>query len=149
MMRILIICTANICRSPMAEHLFKAVFKNCQVTVDSAGIHGQYGLSADGVIKKMLVAQGLDSIRHHQSKPLTSSMSGQYDLYLCMENHHLDALQKMIPSVTGRAYLYGYWENEEILDPHARSEEHYLLALQKITKATQDWFDKLPQLGML
>ena len=149
MLRILVICTANICRSPMGEYLLKEALKGHAVEVDSAGIHGQHGIEADSTVVKILEEQGVTDIRAHKSKPVVSGMSGQYDLYLCMEQHHLNDLTHIIPSVTGRAYLFGHWANQEIADPHKLPEAHYRLAHEQITKATQDWLEKLPLLGML
>lgn len=149
MLRILIICTANICRSPMAEYLLKDAFKGRQVLVESAGIHGQHGMEADDTVVKLLEAQGMNDIKNHRSKPVVSGMAGQYDLFLCMEQHHLEDLQQIIPGITGRAYLFGHWTSQEIADPHKMPEAHYLIAQEQITNATQDWLEKLPQLGML
>ena len=149
MLRILIVCTANICRSPMAEYLLKTALKDRQAEIESAGIHGQHGIEADDTVVKLLEAQGMSDIKNHRSKPVVSGMAGQYDLFLCMEKHHLADLQQIIPGVTGRAYLYGHWSNQEIADPHKLSEAHYHVAHQQIMKATQEWLEKLPQLGML
>lgn len=149
MLRILIVCTANICRSPMAQYLLKAALKDRQVEIDSAGIQGQYGHEPDDTVVKLLEAQGIVDIKHHRSKPMVSGMAGQYDLFLCMEKHHLSDLQQIMPSVIGRAYLYGHWSNQEIGDPHNLSEAHYHVAHEQIMKASQQWLEKLPQLGML
>lgn len=133
----------------MAEYLLKAALKNQQAEIQSAGIHGQHGIEADDTVVKLLEAQGMADIKNHRSKPVVSGMAGQFDLFLCMEQHHLDDLQRIIPSVTGRAYLYGHWSNLEIADPHKLPETHYRIAQEQITKATQEWLEKLPQLGML
>lgn len=149
MLRILVVCTANICRSPMGEYLLKEALKGHAIEVDSAGIHGQHGIEADATVVKILNEHGITDIQHHKSKPVVSGMSDQYELFLCMEQHHLDDLRSIIPNITGRAYLYSHWSNQEIADPHKLSEAHYRLAHEQITRATQDWLEKLPLLGML
>lgn len=58
-MKIIFVCLGNICRSPMAEAMFKQMVRNAnlqdQITVDSAGTSDiAAGLSADSRTKKIL-----------------------------------------------------------------------------------------------
>ncbi|MGV1015858.1 MAG: hypothetical protein ACOYBW_00615 [Fluviibacter phosphoraccumulans] len=149
MLRILVICTANICRSPMAEYLLKEALRGQAVHIASAGIHGQPGIPADPIVSKMLAEQGINAIEQHQSQAVVTNMIDQFDLYLCMEQHHLDELQIIMPSVTGRAYLFGHWTGQEIADPHQLPEAHYLVAHAQIIEATRAWVSHLPRLGLL
>lgn len=149
MLRILVVCTANICRSPMGEHLLRQRLKGMTVEVDSAGVSGQHGIEADPVVQKMLIEKGISEIEKHKSKPIVSGMSGQYDLFLCMESHHLSDIQQIMPSITGRAYLFGHWTSEEIPDPHNMEEPHYRLAYETIANASRHWQEKLPLLGLI
>lgn len=149
MLRILVVCTANICRSPMGEQLLKRALVGLPVEVDSAGVSGVHGIEADSVVKKMLLEEGISEIESHKSKPVISGMSSQYDLFLCMESHHMSDLQHIMPSVTGRAYLFGHWTSEEIPDPHNLEEAHYRLAYETISNAAKQWQEKLPLLGLV
>lgn len=149
MLRILVICTANICRSPMGEVLLRQALSGRKVQVDSAGIHGQHGMPADTTVAMLLNENGLPEINDHKSKPVVSGMSGQYDLYLCMENHHMADLKSMIPNATGRIYLFGHWQKKEIPDPVTKPEVEYRKALASIEEAAKAWPDKLMALGLL
>lgn len=133
----------------MAEYVLKDVLRGRDVLVESAGIHGQHGQDADSVVVSILAEQGIRDVASHKSKPVVSGMSGLYDLFLCMEKHHLNDLQTIIPSITGRAYLFGHWSSQEIADPHKMPEAHYRIAHEQITKASHEWLEKLPLLGLL
>lgn len=133
----------------MAEYLLKEALRGQAVHIASAGIHGQPGIPADTIVTKILAEQGITGIEQHQSQPVVTSMIDQFDLFLCMEQHHLDELQVIMPSVTGRAYLFGHWAGQEIADPHQMPEAHYLVARAQITEATQSWVSHLPRLGLL
>lgn len=133
----------------MAEYILKDALRGNDVLIESAGIHGQHGHDADPEVVRILAECKINKVACHKSKPVVSGMSGQYDLFLCMEQHHLNDLQTIIPSITGRAYLFGHWTNQEIADPHKMPESHYRIAHEQITKASQDWLEKLPLLGLL
>lgn len=148
MLKILVICTANICRSPMGELLLRDALSGQAVQVDSAGIHGQHGMPADETVARLLKEIGVEDIDQHASKPVVSGMIPQYDLFLCMEKHHLEDLQSISPNVTGRAYLFGHWSNLEIADPHRLTEDHYRRAMAQIQEASDAWCQKLPMLGL-
>ncbi|MEO7124156.1 MAG: low molecular weight protein-tyrosine-phosphatase [Lacisediminihabitans sp.] len=67
--RICFVCTGNICRSPMAEVVFRAMVKRAgfagKVTVISAGTGDWHvGENADGRTVAALAARGYDGSRH-------------------------------------------------------------------------------------
>lgn len=133
----------------MAQLLLKRALSGHDVEITSAGIHGQHCMPADPTVNKMLHEAGLPEIDAHQSKPVVSGMAGQYDLYLCMENHHVSDLKSMIPSATGRVYLFGHWQKQEIPDPVAKPEVEYRKAYAAIDVAAQAWPQKLKAMGLL
>lgn len=149
MLRIVVICTANICRSPMARLILQETLSGFNVQVDSAGVQAQHGLGADDTVTSMLNERGLHGIDQHRSKPLLSGMLPQYDLFLCMERHHLEEVLSMDSHITGRAYLFGHWTDTEISDPHLSTDERYQDALTLIQRAAQSWKDMLPLLGLV
>ena len=133
----------------MGEVLLRKALASANVQVDSAGIHGQHGMPADTTVAMLLHEHGLPEIDRHKSKPVVSGMSGQYDLYLCMENHHMADLKSMIPNATGRIYLFGHWQKMEIPDPVTKPEVEYRKAFTAIEEAANVWPQKLMALGLL
>jgi protein-tyrosine-phosphatase len=95
MAHILIICTANICRSPVAEALIRDRLQKRGLddwTVSSAGTWAQIrgGAAENSVL--VMAQQGLD-ISDHQSRMVEESHLEQADLVLCMESGHAEALR--------------------------------------------------------
>jgi protein-tyrosine phosphatase len=87
--RVLVVCTGNICRSPMAEVLLAARFglAGVDATVTSAGILYDGRPASDGAIAAMATL-GLD-LRAHASRTLDREMIAASDLVIAMEPRHL------------------------------------------------------------
>lgn len=136
----------------MAEHLLKAKLRGFDVHIDSAGISGAYASRADQEVVKMLKSEGIDGvdgIENHLSKPISQINPTDFDLILCMESHHLEDLQRLVPQATGRTFLMGHWKGEEIEDPHGLDQLEYLRALGQIRSSIEDWQNNLSDMGLL
>lgn len=103
-MNVLVICTANICRSPMAAELlrFAADRRGATVHVDSAGLlPGGRPVSPGSV--RALAALGL-SIEGHVSRRLERHMVSNADLVLTMEARHISEAAVLAPQRFGRIF---------------------------------------------
>jgi protein-tyrosine phosphatase len=95
MAAILLICTANICRSPMAEAIFKAKLGEVFKTIASAGVHADpRGGPVDARAAAALGRHNYSLDRKWRSRRVEPEQFGQYDLVLAMEAEHVDALRK-------------------------------------------------------
>jgi protein-tyrosine-phosphatase len=103
---ILFVCTANICRSPMAMGLFKARLKDDgrEWRVESAGTWAMDGAPAAENTQKVVARRGVD-ISEHRSRIVSGELLEQFDLILAMEQHQKEALQVEFPEVKDRVYL--------------------------------------------
>lgn len=91
-MRILVLCSANQCRSPMAEVLLRRALPGAEVR--SAGTLYEGGVPASGGSVRAMAARGL-SLDDHRSRRLEREMLDDVDLILGMARHHLrDAVVK-------------------------------------------------------
>jgi protein-tyrosine-phosphatase len=84
---LLFVCTGNICRSPMAEGMMKALLPpvpNRRITVLSAGTHAADGLPAETRAVHAALEYGAD-IGGHRSQAVDGSMVARADLILVME----------------------------------------------------------------
>ncbi|MFZ4289622.1 low molecular weight protein-tyrosine-phosphatase [Variovorax sp. HJSM1_2] len=100
MRNILIVCTANICRSPMAEIVanHKAQQRGLRLHFDSAGTHAAKGLAQpDSRAKTVLEKRGY-KIKKGRSRKIDPKDFERFDLILAMDRTHLDTLQKLCPS---------------------------------------------------
>lgn len=83
-MRVLFICTGNICRSPMGELLFRTYTQGTSLEVGSAGTHSLAGHSIDPSSKALMDAVGINSSQF-RSTQLTQDIADNSDLILCFE----------------------------------------------------------------
>ena len=121
---ILMACTGNICRSPMAEglllHLLPESLKPL-VFVSSAGTHGLHGNRAEPFAVKAASAHGAD-ISGHRAGALNATMIRSADLVLAMENFHIDMINDLLFFRCKYARLLGTFaperESPEIEDPY-------------------------------
>lgn len=89
---IVTVCTANICRSPMAEALLRHALqaepeplRSCKVV--SAGVAARKGEKVSPNSVDALAKVNL-RISDHRSQPLTQELADRADLILCMTESH-------------------------------------------------------------
>ena len=89
--RILFVCSGNICRSPLAEAIFKSLAREAgldsRFVVDSAGTHGFHeGDQADPRTRRVGRKHGLDvdSI----ARPVVDEDFDRFDLIIAMDRGH-------------------------------------------------------------
>jgi len=95
---VLMVCTGNICRSPMAAGLLRHRLPPAlqgRAVVNSAGTHALHGHQAEPLAVKAMAAAGID-IRDHRARHITREMVRQADLILTMEQAHLETIQQML-----------------------------------------------------
>ncbi|MBI5426190.1 MAG: low molecular weight protein arginine phosphatase [Opitutae bacterium] len=122
---IIVVCTANICRSPMAEGLLSHALaaengplKNLKVV--SAGVAARPGeyVSDNSVVALKKV--GID-IAAHRARPLTQDMLNTALLVLCMTESHRSLIELQASPVPERLHLFRDFlpdgASREIADP--------------------------------
>ena len=107
MAAVLLVCTANICRSPMAEAIFKAKLGDVFKTIASAGVHADpRGGPVDARAAAALTRHKYNLDRKWRSRRVQPESLGDYDLVLVMEAEHADALRsKAAPEHHARIVL--------------------------------------------
>jgi protein-tyrosine phosphatase len=99
--RVLFVCMGNICRSPMAEGVFRQLVRQGGledvVKVDSAGTHAFHeGESPDRRALALATKRGYD-ISAKQARRVVEKDFEDYDLILAMDWDNLSLLQQMAP----------------------------------------------------
>src|SRR5690554_2398694 len=79
--RILVLCTGNICRSPVAEAMFKAGLPG--KAVESAGLGALVDHPTDPSAAELAQQAGLD-VSQHKARQATTAMFRNVDLILVM-----------------------------------------------------------------
>ncbi|RAU31706.1 protein tyrosine phosphatase [Enterobacter sp. ECC-175] len=143
---ILVVCTGNICRSPIAERLLRQLLPGKQVT--SAGVMGLEGRPADSGARDVAMRHGI-SLDGHVARRLTRSLMQTSDLILVMESEHLRYIADIAPETRGKSLLFGHWlEQQNIPDPYCKSRETFEYVFEQLGKASQEWARRLGQQGM-
>lgn len=107
--RVLFVCTANQCRSPMAEMLFtqaladKAQATSRSVVVSSAGIRALDGCPVTSQTAKQLVLRGINSASF-RSRALTDAMVREADLVLTATRQHRSHVLERVPLALRRTF---------------------------------------------
>ncbi|MGH9246015.1 MAG: low molecular weight phosphatase family protein [Acidimicrobiales bacterium] len=102
--KILVVCTGNICRSPMAEGLLRARLaeRGVVATVSSAGLTWE-GRSATPEAIRAASAYGVD-LREHRSRILDPAHLADADLILAMERRHVREVVAAAPDRFARTF---------------------------------------------
>jgi glycine hydroxymethyltransferase len=131
MKTVLFVCTGNVCRSPMAEGLFKqAVRGRGAYRVISAGVGAVDGQRASDHAVTALRALGLD-ISNHRSRHLTAEVVAQADYIFGMTHSHVDAIMLLYPQAAEKTFLLREFDEtldayeNDISDPIGGSYEVY------------------------
>ncbi|MFJ4712870.1 low molecular weight protein-tyrosine-phosphatase [Streptomyces sp. NPDC088785] len=99
--RVCFVCTGNICRSPMAEHVFRRHVEEAGldglVEVDSAGTDGWHeGDGADPRTVRVLREGGYPSA--HTARQFHADRFDRLDLVIALDSGHLRALRRLAPT---------------------------------------------------
>ncbi|GHE42133.1 low molecular weight protein-tyrosine-phosphatase [Streptomyces longispororuber] len=95
------VCTGNICRSPMAESVFRARVRDAglegRVLVDSAGTDGWHeGDGADPRTVAVLAAAGFGT--DHVARQFQADWFDRLDLVIALDRGHLRTLRRLAPT---------------------------------------------------
>jgi protein-tyrosine phosphatase len=130
MKTILFVCTANICRSPMAAALMRkhlaALGLSDQVEVQSAGVWAREGSSASEGSATVLARQGI-SLGDHRSQPMTAQFLEQAEIVLVMEEEHRRSLFYLEPKHLRKVFLLTEMvgRSDDVTDPYGGPIEGY------------------------
>ncbi|HEY5910596.1 MAG TPA: ribose 5-phosphate isomerase B [Verrucomicrobiae bacterium] len=132
MKTILFVCTGNVCRSPMAEGLFRhAVQGRSDYRVLSAGLGAAEGQPPSGFAVQAVRELGID-ISGQRSRMLTPELVEQADYIFGMTHSHIDTVMLLYPQAAEKTFLLREFDEtleqfeKDISDPIGGSYEVYL-----------------------
>lgn len=107
---LLVVCTANVCRSPLAMRLLEDAFRRSDrlrtVPVGSAGTRTEPGWAMCPVSAEELPEDEGDRrfADEHRSRPLTKELVQQADLVLAMEREQRSAIAQLAPGSQAKVF---------------------------------------------
>ncbi|AIZ16783.1 protein tyrosine phosphatase [Bifidobacterium pseudolongum PV8-2] len=103
-MKVLFVCTGNVCRSPMGELMFPLFFHEDSITTDSAGVQGLINSPIDPSSERLMQMDGIDA-SSFRSKRLTPQLAMSSDLILCFAEHQRKKIVELAPRSRSRTFL--------------------------------------------
>lgn len=143
---ILFVCTANSCRSPMAEMLCKKLLAErlgCSIedleargyNVLSAGTAALWDLGASEAAVEAMGRFGLE-LANHKSRPLTPGLLDDADVVFVMARHHGESIGEMYPEVADKLRMLDP-TGADVRDPVGGSVELFLECAECIRRHTE------------
>ena len=121
--RLLFVCAGNTCRSPMAEHVFRAALGPGEaegLEVVSAGLWALEGAALSAEAEKVLRQRGIDASAH-RARQLSAEELQQADMVIVMTAAQRDAVVKMLPQAAEKVFMLGEFDPNRKQGEPARS----------------------------
>ncbi|MCR9295939.1 MAG: Sua5/YciO/YrdC/YwlC family protein [bacterium] len=148
---ILLVCTGNTCRSPMAEVMLKSLLaesfpQHCgpganKVHVASAGLSAFPGGPASAEAQSVMERRQL-SLRNHQSRALTEQALRYADLVLTMTRSHRAAIVDQLPSIASKVHVLS-GSLDDVSDPFGGTETIYDACANQIEGYLRNWVHRM------
>lgn len=139
---VIFVCWGNICRSPMAERVARALAKQRGldgVRFTSAGVSSEEaGNPIDARARRVLTAYGYDSAGHRAQRITAADIAGA-DLVIGLEQLHIDRMRTLAPEADHLALLTDFDPDAEpgsgIDDPWYGNEDGFVDTLTAVAAA--------------
>lgn len=150
--KVLFVCTGNICRSPTAEGVFRHFIKQRHLQdrfeIDSAGTHSYHvGEQPDLRSQKAALARGVD-LSGQRARQVRYDDFDSFDYILVMDDDNYQALMRVCPKEY--QYKIDYFLNHapqlkrrEVPDPYYGGQNGFDAVLDMIEQASEGFLTTL------
>lgn len=147
MAQILVVCTGNICRSPVGAALLKERLDQRGLvdwSVTSAGTWAQEQRGASQYSVEIMAERGLD-IQDHLAEMIEQSHLQEADLVLCMESGHVEALKAEFPDHGEKIFLISEMAGRRysVSDPYGKNKDSYYRMVQDLSEIIEDGIETI------
>jgi protein-tyrosine phosphatase len=153
-MKVLVVCTGNICRSPTGEGVLRKMAAarglSGRIVVASAGTHDYHvGECPDHRSMDHARRRGYD-LSAQRAMQVSRAHFDEFDYILAMDRGHLRMLSAMAPA-KGKARVGLFldaserWKGEEVPDPYYGGVEGFEQVLDMVEEAAARWLDRIEE----
>jgi protein-tyrosine phosphatase len=150
---LLFVCTANVCRSPLAVVLMKDKLTRLKKStgtplgewrIESAGTWGMDGSDMAVGVRTVLVEMGIKP-GNHSARTVNAELLNAFDLILTMERGQKEALKVEFLESAGRVYMLSEMIGErfDIRDPMGEPIEEFRQTARLIETILNQGFDRI------
>lgn len=141
--RILVICTGNICRSPMGEIMLRERLTDSKITVASAGVGAVVGADMHPHTRTVLQEHDFPADTHCAAQFNLQHVQ-DYDLILALDKTHKNWVEGKYPQARGKVMLMGHWQQQmDIPDPIKQPKDEFDKTYALLDQCVNDWVKRL------
>src|SRR5918993_5416838 len=153
--QILFVCTASICRSPMAEAIFNALAEERGLAwrAESAGVAALVDEDITPNARAALDEVGIYT-GEHRARQVGQEMLGEADLVLAMGPRHVATLRRRFGGLSERVYALPEYaldapSEEGIPDPYGQTMTAFRASVRQLLEYTEGLVGRLEREGAL
>ena len=142
MKNVLFVCTANVCRSPMAKAIFDALAadRGLNFGTESAGVSASEGRTMDENARAALEELGIPA-ENHRSKQVSETLLEEADLVLVMSPRHLRELRHRFGELSRNAHVLTEYatgpSGSSVPDPHGHTMPAYRASARQLLECVE------------
>jgi len=147
---LLMMCTGNVCRSPMAEALLlqQITKKGLEAMVFSRGFSAPIGRAPHPYAIEVATRRGVPIDSSKRAGLISRVDINLASVIFVMDSGHKREMQQRFPTATGKTFLLGQWSGEEIPDPINQPLEVFERTWEFCEAGVRTWVERLVDAGM-
>lgn len=134
--KILMVCLGNICRSPLAEGILQSKVNNDLIFVDSAGTSGWHVGELPDQRSIFIAEQNGIDLTNQQSRKFTTNDFDKFDLIYAMDASNYNDILSLSRNKTDKSKVHFILENQKnVPDPYYGGDNGFKNVFDMLNKA--------------